>query len=75
MGSVGAGVSPVSSFANFTAFTLFDDGNGEALYMTGQQFRVSGDPQIYLCAKWDGTSWDRYRPDALGASDRHRGVG
>ncbi len=54
---VGAGLNPVSSFANFTAFTLFDDGNGEALYMSGQQFRVPGDPQIYLCAKWDGASW------------------
>ncbi len=54
---VGSGLNPVSSLANFTAFTTFDDGTGEALYLSGQQFRVPGDGQIYLCAKWDGTSW------------------
>jgi len=48
---------PESNAGNNTSFAVFDDGTGEALYPGGQRFRISGDPNIYVVAKWDGTEW------------------
>jgi len=53
----GQSLNPVSATANFTSWAIFDDGNGEALYLGGQTFRVAGDSQVYVAAKWDGTDW------------------
>ena len=46
-----------SPFDSITSMAVFDDGTGPALYVAGDGFRVPGDSNIYLCAKWDGTSW------------------
>ncbi len=49
---------PESATANFTAWAVFDDGRGPALYVSGQRFRIQGDPNVYLVARWDGTRWE-----------------
>lgn len=44
--------------SNVNALTVYDDGNGSALYAAGQ-FTRSGDnlTEIRRIAKWDGTTW------------------
>jgi hypothetical protein len=53
----GQALIPTSSVNNMTSWALFDDGSGEALYVGGQGFRISGNPNVYLVAKWDGNNW------------------
>jgi len=48
---------PDSSFNNMTSWAVFDDGNGPALYVGGQQFRIGGTGQKFNVAKWDGANW------------------
>ena len=55
--SFGLPLAPTSTVNNMTSWAIFDDGTGEALYIGGQGFRVSGDPNIYLVAKWNGAEW------------------
>lgn len=38
------------------ALQVFDDGNGEALYVGGGFFEINGQSIKYI-AKWDGTNW------------------
>ncbi|MFG0327333.1 MAG: GC-type dockerin domain-anchored protein [Phycisphaerales bacterium JB037] len=54
---IGGGIIPTSTTGNMTSWAIFDDGNGEALYLGGQTFRVAGDSQVYVVAKWDGSQW------------------
>ena len=42
--------------AEVLALTVFDDGNGEALYATGS-FTTAGGVPVKDIAKWDGASW------------------
>jgi hypothetical protein len=44
------------------ALTVFDDGNGPALY-AGGDFTTAGGVAANRIAKWDGSSW---RPSAAG---------
>jgi hypothetical protein len=53
----GAPLTPINSSQGLTSFAVFDDGGGEAIYVAGGGFRVAGDPNVYLVAKWDGVSW------------------
>ena len=55
--SFGLPLLPTSVVNNMTSWAIFDDGTGDALYLGGQTFRVSGDPNVYVVAKWDGTTW------------------
>ena len=55
--SFGQSLIPDNSTVNHTSWALFDDGTGEALYVAGGRFRIAGDSQVYLVAKWDGTTW------------------
>ena len=55
--SFGQPLVPTSIVNNNTSWVIFDDGDGEALYLGGQQFRIGGSGQVFNVAKWDGTSW------------------
>lgn len=55
--SLGPQLTFFSAFDSIQDMVVFDDGNGPALYVAGDGFRVPGDANEYLCAKWDGTSW------------------
>ena len=48
---------PDQPFFSNSAFALFDDGTGEALYLGGTQFRINGSGPAYSAAKWDGSNW------------------
>ncbi len=48
---------PDQPFFSNSAFEIFDDGSGEALYLGGQQFRINGSGPVYCAAKWDGSNW------------------
>ncbi len=62
--SVGGGLEVLSNFEVMT-LTVFDDGDGAALY-AGGQFASIGGVTASSIAKWDGTSW---APLGIGVED------
>jgi len=70
---LGAGLRLAEGCCPFgAALTVFDDGTGPALYVSGQ-FTLAGDQTANHIAKWDGTAWapllHNGDPDLNGASD------
>ncbi len=53
---VGTGITRNASTSDLSAITVFDDGNGPALYVGGYDFRPTGKPTSSV-AKWNGVSW------------------
>lgn len=53
---VGGGVVPSPSYEGVQAMTVWDDGNGPALYVGGA-FTEAGGTKAWGLAKWDGNSW------------------
>jgi len=53
--TVGDGLAKLNNFQNVSAFAVFDDGAGPALY-AGGSFEFSGQVSVSNIAKWDGTS-------------------
>ena len=54
--ALGGGLLPSSGFAQVIAMTVFDDGNGPALY-AGGSFATAGGTPAQRVAKWDGSGW------------------
>lgn len=54
--AMGTGLLPSSGFAQVITMTVFDDGNGPAVY-AGGSFATAGGTPARNVAKWDGTSW------------------
>lgn len=55
--ALGAGLTRSSSFAQGFHMTVFDDGNGPALYVGGSFNRINNTEVANNVAKWDGTAW------------------
>ncbi len=53
---IGSGLVPRSSTTTLDAAIIYDDGNGEALYIAGSPFR-STSGSLNSVYKWDGTNW------------------
>ncbi|MFO0836059.1 MAG: hypothetical protein U0638_13895 [Phycisphaerales bacterium] len=53
---VGTGITRNASTSDLSAITVFDDGNGPALYVGGYDYRPTGKPTTSV-ARWDGVSW------------------
>ena len=54
--TVGDGLARLNDNQDVSAFAVFDDGSGPALY-AGGTFDFSGQVPLSNIAKWDGTSW------------------
>ncbi|MBL8860168.1 MAG: hypothetical protein JNL28_16780 [Planctomycetes bacterium] len=54
--AVGGGLTVTSGFPYISAVRKFDDGTGEALYVSGQMNFAGGNPASGI-AKWNGTAW------------------
>lgn len=54
--ALGSGLTQPSGFAQVITMTVFDDGNGPALYAAGS-FQTAGGVPALRVAKWDGSSW------------------
>ncbi|RJP32679.1 MAG: hypothetical protein C4547_13240 [Phycisphaerales bacterium] len=54
---VGAGLRVSSGLRHVETMTLYDDGNGEALYVAGSPFIINGVGGEHSVARWDGNTW------------------
>lgn len=54
--SVGGGLTSTSALFGLECSTIFDDGNGAALYVAGYSFAGTGLATSHV-AKWNGTTW------------------
>jgi len=54
---IGSGLLSQSSTTTLDAAILYDDGNGQALYIAGSPFRPASGGSFNSVYKWDGTDW------------------
>jgi hypothetical protein len=54
--ALGSGLNSTTFASSVRALTVFDDGNGSALY-AGGAFLTAGSVSAIRVAKWDGTNW------------------
>jgi|GEM_PF-1047573 len=54
---IGNGLAAPNSLRSLESITVFDDGNGAALYVGGTPIRINGLPGEHSVAKWGGTEW------------------
>ncbi|QKK06753.1 MAG: hypothetical protein HND58_00315 [Planctomycetota bacterium] len=54
---IGSGLVAQSSTTTLDAAIVYDDGNGEALYVAGSPFRPASGGGFNSVFKWDGTDW------------------
>ncbi|MBK7403494.1 MAG: hypothetical protein IPJ41_02385 [Phycisphaerales bacterium] len=54
---IGSGLVAQNSTTTLDAAVLFDDGNGEALYIAGSPFRAASGGSLASVLKWDGIAW------------------
>ncbi len=56
---IGVGVVKESSTTTLDGMTIFDDGNGPALYIAGSPFRPANQGGFVSVLKWDGNDWSK----------------
>lgn len=69
---IGDGLVKQGSTTTLDAAVLFDDGDGEALYIAGSPFRPSGQSGFASVCRWDGAEWTKIGQDVGGrVTDLH----
>lgn len=54
---IGSGLISQSSTTTLDAAIIYDDGNGQALYIAGSPFRPASGGSFNSVYKWDGSTW------------------
>jgi hypothetical protein len=63
--ALGSGLTSTSFTFDVGAMTVFDDGTGRALYVSGQ-FSHAGGSQVNGIARWNGSSWSGVGAQGMG---------